>query len=101
MGIFILALVPVNLEYRGPTLYEVIHPPPPQYDLTVTRKAKLLHRPELFRKSPNKIIFKTINEGKTWNQDAGDTNSAGNELNHMSVLTSNFLLYLVKKIKMN
>ena len=93
MGIFILALVPVNLEYRGPTLYEVIYPPPPQYDLTVTRKGKLLHRPELFIKSPNKIISKTINEWKAWNQYAGDANFAENKLNPMSVLTSNFLLY--------
>lgn len=84
-------MVPVNLEYRGPTLYEVIYPPPPQYDLTLIRKGKLLHRPELLIKFlKKKIIFKRINE---WDQYVEDENFAESKLNHMSVVILNFLLY--------
>lgn len=91
MGIFILALVPVNQQYRGPTLYEVIYPLPPQYDLSMTSKGKLLCRPKLFITFLNKIIFTKISV-KLGTNVLEIRTFAENNVNHICVLASNFLL---------
>ena len=57
LEIFLLALVPVNLEHQGPTFYEVIDPSPPQDDFSMTVVRKLFHEPELFIKFLKQIYI--------------------------------------------